>query len=275
MLHLAAARFFGSRSCAVAAPGIEAALRQATIPPDRVAEHCHGEDAHFVLALDPGYVTAARDAPVVSAEPVLIFNPLQTVHRDRYVGPGCHFLAVSIARARLSEWSADLDLPREPVLAHGGMVAARRMLGHCIAGADRFAVECETLALLQFAAPGRRDRHLPWMPRALAFLRDAKMPTVNTLAAAAGVHPVHLGRGFRQAFGCTPSSYLQRLRLERAAARLRRTDLSLAGIADASGFSDQSHMTRAFRAAYRTTPARYRAAFRQVRSVQDACGGAG
>ncbi len=264
MLHFAAARFFGSRSRAVAAPGIEAALRRATIPPEQVAEHCHGEDAHFVLALDPGYVTAARDAPEFSAEPILIFNPLQTVHRDRYAGPGCHFLAVSIAGARLAEWSGDLALPRAPVVVQDGaaFAAARRLLGHCIAGADRFAVECDTLALLQFAAPGRRDRFLPWMPRALALLRDAKTPTVSTLAAAAGVHPVHLGRGFRQAFGCTPSSYLQHLRLERAAIRLRRTDLPLAGIADTSGFADQSHMTRAFRAAYRTTPARYRAAFR-------------
>jgi AraC family transcriptional regulator len=57
-------------------------------------------------------------------------------------------------------------------------------------------------------------------------------------------------------------SYVRRLRLEWAAKELGRTDSSLAAIALAAGFADQSHFTRAFKYQVGITPSVYRASRR-------------
>jgi AraC family transcriptional regulator len=83
---------------------------------------------------------------------------------------------------------------------------------------------------------------------------------VAAIAAALGVHPIHLTRAFRLHFRMTPGDYLRRCRLEKAAALLAGTSTPLVEVALASGFCDQSHLTRAFRRSYRTTPGAYREA---------------
>jgi transcriptional regulator GlxA family with amidase domain len=54
--------------------------------------------------------------------------------------------------------------------------------------------------------------------------------------------------------GVTPHHYLIQKRIERAHQKLAQTDLSLAEIAYAVGFSDQGHLARHFRVLLGTTP---------------------
>jgi AraC family transcriptional regulator len=82
--------------------------------------------------------------------------------------------------------------------------------------------------------------------------------SVGDVATEVGVHPVHLARVFRNAWGCSPAELLRWRRVDRAADMLRRSDRPCAQIAADAGFVDQSHMTRAFRAAYAVTPGIYR-----------------
>jgi AraC family transcriptional regulator len=90
-------------------------------------------------------------------------------------------------------------------------------------------------------------------PRWLEEARDrihaelGSRPSLGGLAQSVGVHPVTLARAFRQAFGCTVGEYVRNLRIERAALQLSQTQLSLAEIALAAGFSDQSHFSNMFR----------------------------
>ncbi|RKH88769.1 helix-turn-helix transcriptional regulator, partial [Corallococcus sp. AB038B] len=56
----------------------------------------------------------------------------------------------------------------------------------------------------------------------------------------------------------TPRAYVERLRVEKAEGLIRDTELPLADIALACGFSSQSRFTTAFRRATGFTPARYR-----------------
>jgi transcriptional regulator GlxA family with amidase domain len=56
----------------------------------------------------------------------------------------------------------------------------------------------------------------------------------------------------------TLGSYVRGLRLEWVAARLLGSEESLASIALAAGFADQSHLTRAFKAYSGLTPQIYR-----------------
>jgi AraC family transcriptional regulator len=81
---------------------------------------------------------------------------------------------------------------------------------------------------------------------------------IADVASEADVHPGHLARAFRQHFRMTLGSYVRTLRLEWVAARLLESEQSLAGIALAAGFADQSHLTRAFKQYSGLTPQAYR-----------------
>jgi AraC family transcriptional regulator len=83
---------------------------------------------------------------------------------------------------------------------------------------------------------------------------------MRDLAEAAGVHPVHLARVFREQEGRTPGDYLQQLRIRAACHQLRERDYPLALIAAECGFADQSHFTRVFRKLTGNTPGQFRRA---------------
>ena len=99
-----------------------------------------------------------------------------------------------------------------------------------------------------------------WLVRAKDFLhahyKDG--PSLDHVAAAAGIHPAHLTRAFRRHFGCTLGDYARRLRIDHACRLLRGSDMPLAQVASESGFSDQAHLCRAFKAATTMTPSRFR-----------------
>jgi AraC-like DNA-binding protein len=81
---------------------------------------------------------------------------------------------------------------------------------------------------------------------------------VSEVAQAVGVHPAHLARGFRNYFKLSVSSYIRCLRLEWAARQLVHSEASLATLALAAGFADQSHFTRLFKRHTGFTPNAYR-----------------
>ena len=88
--------------------------------------------------------------------------------------------------------------------------------------------------------------------------RFAARVTLDDLARACGVHPVHLARTFRQHYGCTIGDYIRDLRIEFVCRRMRLSNAPLAEIALAAGFADQSHLTRLFKRHIGLTPGEYR-----------------
>jgi AraC family transcriptional regulator len=90
----------------------------------------------------------------------------------------------------------------------------------------------------------------------------AAAPSVEELAAIAGVHPTHLLRTFRRHHGVTISNYVRQRRIERARAAVAKGELPLSAIAIGAGFADQSHFTRVFRQAFGETPGQYARALR-------------
>jgi AraC family transcriptional regulator len=82
--------------------------------------------------------------------------------------------------------------------------------------------------------------------------------TVTELAAVAGVSPTHFTRLFRRQTGEPPYRYVRKRRLDRAERLIVGTQLSLAAVAAAVGFSDQSHLSRVMRAERGLTPGQVR-----------------
>jgi len=98
----------------------------------------------------------------------------------------------------------------------------------------------------------------------LSLLRDVKVRldgdvSLDALADRAGWSSFHLHRAFRRLVGQTPKAYTQRLRLDRAAARLAVSADRVLDVALGSGFASHEVFTRAFTRRFGRSPARYRA----------------
>jgi AraC family transcriptional regulator len=109
-------------------------------------------------------------------------------------------------------------------------------------------IEAAILELLLTDASETTTRRRPipsWLLRVREMLRDER-PTLAALSRAVGRHPVQVSRQFHQYFGCTISEYVRRVRVARAQSLLSRGDSSIAQVALACGFCDQSHFTMAF-----------------------------
>ena len=80
---------------------------------------------------------------------------------------------------------------------------------------------------------------------------------IAALARIALVSPAHFIRVFGATFGETPHRYLQRRRIERAAALLRDTDLPVSTVCTEVGFGSFATFTRTFRNIMGETPSAY------------------
>jgi AraC family transcriptional regulator len=97
---------------------------------------------------------------------------------------------------------------------------------------------------------------------AVRFIREhyAQEVTLSDMADAAGVSTFHLSRLFKKTMGMSPHQYLVEVRVHSAHALLAAGPQgpSLAEVAAAVGFSDQSHLTRQFKRILGTTPKKAR-----------------
>lgn len=88
--------------------------------------------------------------------------------------------------------------------------------------------------------------------------RHAERISLPDMARKAGLSRAQFYRMFKQAAGMTLVDYLTQVRLTHAARLLQETDYSIAEIASAVGFADQSYFDRRFRRHFGRTPRHYR-----------------
>ena len=111
------------------------------------------------------------------------------------------------------------------------------------------------------SAPGRGTPRSPdRLADCLDFMqRSFRKPlTTALLAAEAGMAPASFVRHFHAATGCTPQEYLIRMRLDEARLLLLKEDLTVAEVAQQSGFTDSNYFSRLFRRKNGLTPREYR-----------------
>lgn len=96
--------------------------------------------------------------------------------------------------------------------------------------------------------------------RVTDFLRanlDQKV-TLEQLAELVDVSQFHFARLFKRSTGLSPHQYLIKLRVEQAKDLLLNRNLSIADVAQAVGFTDQSHLTNHFKSLLGISPGKYR-----------------
>lgn len=127
---------------------------------------------------------------------------------------------------------------------------------------SEMVIESLVTEVVVFAS--RRQQTRPesgWAERARRLIEHelASPLSLGVIAAAVGVHPVHLARQFRASQGCSVGEYIRRVRVAFARQQLAASDRSIAEIALAAGFSDQSQLTKSFKRVTGQTPAAFRA----------------
>jgi AraC-like DNA-binding protein len=89
---------------------------------------------------------------------------------------------------------------------------------------------------------------------------------IGVMAERSGYSSDGFIRAFKRQIGMTPGAYRLAMRLAASRARLKKGD-TVADVAYAGFFADQSHFGRHFRRAYGVTPAAYRIGFAVGRSI--------
>jgi AraC family transcriptional regulator len=126
---------------------------------------------------------------------------------------------------------------------------------------EGLALELSALAVRD----ARRASSSAW-PALAATLIEERYAAPVTLAGIAeelGISAGYLAREFRRHHGRSIGAFVREVRVRRAAERLAATGESLADIALAVGFADQSHLSRWFVRRMGVSPGRYRAALRR------------
>lgn len=94
---------------------------------------------------------------------------------------------------------------------------------------------------------------LAWLDTTLA-----QPPSLESMTTRAAMSRRSFFRWFSQATGCTPATYLTRLRMREACRLLCFGNDSIEQIADATGYTNRHHFSRSFKAETGTSPAAFR-----------------
>ena len=101
----------------------------------------------------------------------------------------------------------------------------------------------------------------PWQERRSKEMLAADLTgdtPLSVIADACGLSVGHFSRAFRRSTGLAPHAWLLQARVDTAMTLLNRPDASLASVALACGFADQSHFTRAFTRRVGVSPGAWR-----------------
>jgi AraC family transcriptional regulator, melibiose operon regulatory protein len=252
----------------------------------RIGEHIEHFEAGDILLIDnlrlhapDSFEGPRRQALVVVFTPDLLAAPgalpcdLWLLRPFHHLGQGCLHLSWRNEHSRAA-WDCLTRLLLEELEGTPG--PARQAL-------QKLAL-AELLIVLQQAFRGRIVEHNEYESRRDRLRRLA--PLFDFLAAnldeplgvpgaarLLGMSPSYFMRFFRTATGLTFSAYVDHLRLSRTYQLLVESDLTLAQIADETGYCDQCHLSRHFRRRFGISPGRIRSGRRKSGSTSEADAG--
>ncbi len=230
--------------------------------------HSH-ENARFVFVLQGNFTEKYEQKKRECHSLTMIVRPPLERHAENYHGNGIVCLSVDIHpewMERLRQYGVNIDYSAD--FYNPNLSALILKLNNEFDAEDTASALAIEAFLLEISVEAFRrntdiitDGKIPrWLLTAKDFIHAEFVlnPTLDEIAAAASVHPVHLSRIFRRHFRCTIAEYIRRLRVESACSALAQSGKSLVEIAAACGFADQSHFSRNFKRVMNVTPAEYR-----------------
>jgi AraC-like DNA-binding protein len=246
-------------------------LTEACFPKDAALPvHCH-ENGFFRLIVSGCSTDVSAGKQFTGEAASMLYHAATESHANRWHRAGRSFvieLPLDVIE-RLGDGPSRVLARGQTFPSGPAVLAALRVFREFrhMDSLSPLALEGLTLELLaaacRSAAPAKEPAPPAWLRRARELLDDcpAQPHVLSDIAAAAGVHPGHLARAFRDRYHCTAGEYLRQRRVERAY-QLLRGNTPLAEVAVVTGFADQSHFSAVFKRHTGMTPAAYREAVR-------------
>lgn len=233
------------------------------VPPH---DHAH---PFFCLALRGSFAEEFERRRWTAWPSTVFYHPAGAEHAEHFGEAGGRLFNIQLGGDWLSRLEAfDVRPPQRQVDGRDGeLTAIAGSLYRAFRTGDptsELVIDGLVVDLLAHVAgearpPLRSDRPA-WLDRVEALLHDrlAEPMDLASIAAEVDIHPVHMARVFRRHNGCSPGTYLRRIRVRTACRLLTDSGKSLTAIAFATGYADQSHFTRAFKRSLGVPPGQYR-----------------
>jgi AraC family transcriptional regulator len=230
-------------------------------------KHVH-ELAYFCIVLRGAYTECYGRVSQTYSPATVVFHPAGETHSDHFHEAGGHIFNVAFSPGWLQRTSERSRVLTCTDHMQGGRAAwiAKQLYCEFQEPDDLSPLAIEALAIEVLVEASRRARHPRqtnpprWLRHVTDLLHDqfAERLSLDQIAAAAGVHPMHLARVFQRHCLCTVGEYIRKLRVEFVCQELSESDAPLVEIALAAGFSDQSHFCKSFRSHTGLTPSQFR-----------------
>lgn len=215
-------------------------------PHDHSAIHRH-EDFRIVVLLRGALKESSFEGVRDFGAGEFVFRPAQFAHGDTAGPAGACFVRLSVSLRAARVWFS-----RHGWCAAHGDADLRQVLNGdellATAEADTYAPRAPACA----------------MQRAATWLGSENFYGALEAAKRLDLAPHVFSRRFAAAFGMSPTAYRRQARIQRALRMVSEDAGSLAQIASAAGFHDQSHLTTELRRTTGHTPARWRALFHRT-----------
>ena len=236
-------------------------------PNQRLAKHFH-EQSNFIIVLQGSFTERLGRKTRRCAPLSVIFRPPGEVHADHFHSAGGRCLTIEISEHfwdRAREHSFILE---DSAHYQDGLITtiAARLAGEFrrMDNISSLAIEGLTLEMIcemsrlsvrkvSLISTCRIER-----AREIIHAHFSDKLTLSFIAESIGAHPVYLTREFRNRYNCTIGGYIRYLRIQFACRQMANSDATIAEIALASGFFDQSHFSRTFKRLTGITPTKYR-----------------
>jgi len=231
----------------------------------RTPVHSH-QRAYFCLILD-GTSTQTFGSNARLRKPMMtLFYPPDELQSETFGTGGGRIFNIEVDSRWLINFRKYSVIKDESTCFPGGSVTwlMMRLYEEFLGNNHVSSLAIEGLTLEIIAEASRKSMSnngsARWLEQARDILHEqfADNTSLASIAGIVGVHPVHLASAFRKHYRCTVGDYRRRLRIEYACRELSRSNLSLAEIALAAGFSHQAHFSRIFKRLMGITPTQYR-----------------
>lgn len=223
--------------------------------------HDHGEEQNHTAAMQELLRDGAHFQNIAD-----IFRQLGDPNRIRIFWLLCHCEECVVNIAAMVDMSSPAVSHHLRVLKDSGLLSSRRE-GREVYYRASDAAQSRLLhemieQVMDVACPRWREeaeqvKIIREIHDDLAQHMDRRV-TIEELAHRYLINPTTLKTVFKEVYGSSLAAHMKEHRMERAAALLRETDLSVAEIAGQVGYESQSKFTAAFKEQYGQLPKEYR-----------------
>lgn len=227
--------------------------------------HRHGG---FCLILQGGYTESYGKTLLECAPSSVKFQPAGEEHSDVYGNETVRCFIIELQSEWLTRMGASALVGDSPLVYKSSSLAwlMMRLRAEFNSADDESPLLIEGLVLELLAETSRSRRRLSegkpplWLQQAKEFIHEqfSDPLTLSLIANFVRVHPVYLASSFRRHYHQSIGEYLRHRRVEFACHKISTSNDSLAEIALAAGFANQSHFTKTFKRMTGMSPAQYK-----------------